>query len=491
MKLLNNFGKVALVFTVIVCILNAGTGKCASSVSAGDGSSPRRAASGFTDSAKKAIPAVVFLKVEKSINLRMGTPHGYHFNNPYDYFGDELLERFFGGGMRNRHSMPKEFKQQGQGSGFLISKDGYILTNNHVVGDADKITVRLHDGREFAAKRIGSDPKTEVAVIKIEGENFPCLKMGDSSELEIGEWVIAVGNPFGLSETLTVGVVSAKGRSGMGIADYEDFIQTDAAINPGNSGGPLLNIDGDVIGINTAIYSQNGGSMGIGFAIPINMARNIKDQLVKSGKVVRSYIGVYPQEITSDMADALGIKDHQGIIISNVMKGSPAEKAGIKHGDIIVKLNGQNVKSPVEFRNEVSSKSPGTKLNVTITRDGKEEKISVTTAELQDDSAGGGLTLPDGDRNTEKLGLTVKNISKELAERFDIDAEEGVVVVEVDPNSDAARAGIQPGHVITGVNTKSISNVTEFNKAIMSSRSRVLLRITDGQMHYFVPLKVD
>ena len=233
--------------------------------------------------------------------------------------------------------------------------------------------------------------------------------------------------------------------------------------------------------------------MGIGFAIPINMAKNIKDQIVKSGKVIRSYIGVYPQEITSDMADALGIKDHQGIIISNVMKGSPAEKAGIKHGDIIVKLNGQDVKSPVEFRNEVSSKAPGTKLNVTISRDGKEEKFSITTAELQDDSVAGAgvLTFPEGEKSIEKLGINVKNLSKELAERFEIDLEYGVVIVEVDPDSDAARAGIQAGHVITGVNTKSVSNVTEFKKALESAKKRVLLRITDGRMHYFVPLKID
>ncbi|OGV61425.1 MAG: hypothetical protein A2283_01075 [Lentisphaerae bacterium RIFOXYA12_FULL_48_11] len=490
MKAMYNFGQLGTITLFILCFLNANIVKSASS---SDVVHPQKASPGFSETAKKAIPAVVFLKVEKSINLRMGSPNGYNFNNPYDYFGDELLERFFGGGMRNRRPMPKEFKQQGQGSGFLISKDGFILTNNHVVGDADKITVRLHDGREFAAKKIGSDPKTEVAVIKIEGENFPYLKMGDSAALEIGEWVIAVGNPFGLSETLTVGVVSAKGRSGMGIADYEDFIQTDAAINPGNSGGPLLNIDAEVVGINTAIYSQNGGSMGIGFAIPINMAKNIKDQIVKSGKVIRSYIGVYPQEITSDMADALGIKDHQGIIISNVMKGSPAEKAGIKHGDIIVKLNGQDVKSPVEFRNEVSSKAPGTKLNVTISRDGKEEKFSITTAELQDDSVAGAgvLTFPEGEKSIEKLGINVKNLSKELAERFEIDLEYGVVIVEVDPDSDAARAGIQAGHVITGVNTKSVSNVTEFKKALESAKKRVLLRITDGRMHYFVPLKID
>jgi serine protease Do len=453
---------------------------------AGDVTSLKKAGSGFAEVAKKAIPAVVFVKVEKSVKMGAG---GYYFNNPYEFFGDDFLERFFGGGQRRyMRPEPREFKQKGQGSGFLISKDGFILTNNHVVGEADKITVRLHDGREFTAKRIGSDPKSEVAVIKIEGENLPFLKLGSSSALEIGEWVIAIGNPFGLSETLTVGVVSAKGRSGMGITEYEDFIQTDAAINPGNSGGPLLNIDGEVIGINTAIFSQTGGSLGIGFAVPIDMAKMIKEQLVKTGKVTRGYLGVFLQEITAELAESMGIKEHEGILVGDVMKDSPADKAGLKHGDIILKLNGHEVKNVTLFRNEVSSASPGSKLGLLIVRDGKEKEVSATTDVMPDESTGQGPVLSQSGPG--KLGLTLKNITKEIAQEYNLSVDKGALVTEVEPDSVAEHAGIEPGHVILGVNRKSVSNIVEFNKAIAEAKDKVFLRVTDGRFTRYIPLKM-
>ena len=292
----------------------------------------------------------MFIQVEKQVPAG----HMYQFNNPFDLFGDDFAERFFGVPRRprpdrrapNRNRQPM-FKQTGQGSGFIISKDGYILTNTHVVGDVDTITVRLSDGREFKAKRIGADPRTEVALIKIESEgDLPVLEIGDPEKLQIGEWVIAIGNPFGLKETLTVGVVSAKGRSNIGITDYEDFIQTDAAINPGNSGGPLLNIDGKVVGINTAIYSRSGGYMGIGFAVPIDMAMRIKDQLVTSGRVTRGYVGVYlnPGEVTEEMAKSFGRNEAGGVLIAEVEKDGPADKAGIRSGDILTELNGVKIK---------------------------------------------------------------------------------------------------------------------------------------------------
>jgi serine protease Do len=272
----------------------------------------RKTGKAFTEVAKKAIPAVVSVKVEKS--LPKGSQQ-YH-QSP---LGDDFFEHFFG--PRYRQPLPSPRKQVGQGSGFIISKDGYILTNNHVVGGADKITVTLNDSREFTAKLIGADPSTDVAIIKIEGKSLPFIELGDSDELEIGEWAIAVGNPFGLNASVTVGVVSAKGRSSLGITGrggYEDFIQTDAAINPGNSGGPLLNIDGKAVGLNTAIFSQSGGYMGIGFAIPINMAANVKDQLVKFGKVERGFIGIYmdQNEITRELADLFGLKENHGVIIT-------------------------------------------------------------------------------------------------------------------------------------------------------------------------------
>lgn len=453
-----------------------------------DISAIKKTGSAFTEVAKRTIPAVVFVKVEKKMNIRLGGQQGY-YNDPYEFFGDEFMERFSRGHGR-QHPDQRELRQEGQGSGFLISKDGYILTNNHIVGDADKITVRLHDGREFTAKRVGSDPRSEVAVIKIEGENFPSLKLGSSANLDIGEWVIAIGNPFGLNETLTVGVVSAKGRSGMGIADYEDFIQTDAAINPGNSGGALLNIDGEVVGINTAIFSQSGGSLGIGFAIPIDMAKNIKEQLVKNGKVARGYLGVYLQEITSELADSFGAKEHEGVLVSDVTDDSPAAKAGLKHGDVITELNGRGVKSVTEFRNEIASNPPGTKVSLGISRDGAKRKVDIKTGTLPGETDGEGSITSDAAK-PDRLGLSVKNLTKDLAAQFELEIDKGVVIVDVQPGGAAWRAGIEPGLVITGVNRKSVSTVTEFNKALQDSKHRVLLRITDGKASRYVPLKID
>jgi len=278
----------------------------------------------FTQVAQQAMPAVVFIQVEKT--LETGTsPFG--LNNPFDLFSEEFFERFFGRRFpeqRRERRQPRQYRQQGQGSGFIVSKDGYILTNHHVVGEADRLRVTLADDREFEAKLIGADPKSDVAVIKIAGNNFPVLPIGDSDALAVGEWVIAIGNPFGLTHTMTVGVVSAKGRSRMGITDYEDFIQTDAAINPGNSGGPLLNLDGAVVGINTAIFSRSGGYMGIGFAIPIKMATHIQQQLITTGKVTRGYLGVNIQSLTKDLARSFGIAERDGVLIASVAPGTPA-----------------------------------------------------------------------------------------------------------------------------------------------------------------------
>jgi serine protease Do len=279
---------------------------------------------GFTRVAKRTLPAVVFIQVEKNVERGRGPGE---FNNPFDLFNDEFFHRFFG---ERFHRQPRQYKQRGLGSGFIVSHDGYILTNHHVVGDAEHIMVKLADGREVKAKLVGTDPKSDVAVIKIKGDDLPVLPLGDSDTLEVGEWVVAIGNPFGLTHTITVGVVSAKGRSGMGIEDYEDFIQTDAAINPGNSGGPLINLQGKVIGINTAIYSRSGGYMGIGFAIPINMVKAIEQQLIASGKVTRGYLGINIQDLSEDLANSFGLKTTKGVLVADVVENSPAAKGGLK-----------------------------------------------------------------------------------------------------------------------------------------------------------------
>ena len=448
----------------------------------------KRTSKAFSTVAKKALPAVVSIKVEKTVEAR-GLGRGqYFFNDPDEVFGDEMLRRFFGIPDEGR-ATPRRFREiMGQGSGFLISKDGYILTNNHVVGDADKIRVRLRDGREFDAKRIGTDPKTEVAVIKIEGGPFPYLTPGDSAALEIGEWVIAIGNPFGLAETLTVGVVSAKGRN-LGIADYEDFIQTDAAINPGNSGGPLLNIDGDVIGINTAIFSQSGGYMGIGFAIPISMAESIRKQLVATGKVTRGYLGVHLQEVTPELAESFGLKERAGILVADVEKNSPAEHAGLQQADVILKLDGAAVGSVTEFRNQISALPPGREVRLTVRRDERTLELAGKTGSLPSEAAAAAVS--SASELSAKLGLTVENLKRESARRQGFAPGEGVRVASVAPDGPAAAAGVEAGALISNVNRRRVTTVAEFNDALALSAASgtALLRVRQGAVSRYVVLR--
>ncbi|MEI6645615.1 MAG: Do family serine endopeptidase [bacterium] len=450
---------------------------------------------GFSGVATQARPAVVFIQVEKQIAIGGGQ---LFFNNPYELFDEGMMERFgmprsHGHKQPQRRQQPQQmYKQTGQGSGFLISKDGFILTNTHVVGDAEKITVRLMDGREFIAKRIGADSKTEVALIKIEGKDFPCLSIGNPTKLDIGEWVIAIGNPFGLKETLTVGVVSAKGRNNMGITDYEDFIQTDAAINPGNSGGPLLNIDGEVIGINTAIFSQNGGTMGIGFAVPIDMAMQVKEQLVSHGKVTRGYIGIYmnPEELNEQMAQSFGYKEKSGVLIADVQKDGPADKAGLLSGDIIMELNDKKIQDPAIFRRTISTIAPAQKAKLLIFRDGKTKTITVTVERLPEE---GGSDTPAEvqEGSLEKYGLQIQNLTPDLAKRFPLDSEDGVIVSEVEQGSSAAEAGLQPGMLIVEINRKKVSNTRQFLTELKKSDKRLLLRVKSERGTFFITLKAD
>jgi serine protease Do len=443
----------------------------------------RRTSKAFSSVAKKAMPAVVFIKVEKNVEAQVMGRRRFHSQDPSEFFGDEMLRRFFGV-PDEEGAAPRRFTQMGQGSGFLVSKDGYILTNNHVVGDADKIRIRLHDGREFDAKRIGTDPKTEVAVIKIEGGPFPYLSPGDSAALDIGEWVIAIGNPFGLAESLTVGVVSAKGRN-LGITDYEDFIQTDAAINPGNSGGPLLNLNGDVVGINTAIFSESGGYMGIGFAVPINMAESIRKQLMATGKVTRGYLGIHIQEVTPELAESFGLKDRGGILVADVEKGSPAEKAGVQQADVILKIDDEPVGSVTAFRNKVSEMAPGRTARLAVRRDDKTLDLPARIGELPGEGVSASSDL------LEKLGLSVEELTREEARRHGYDLNEGILVTKVDPEGPAAAYGIAPGHLISSVNRRRVTNLAEFKDALAASKSgAVLLRVKDGRMSRYIVLRL-
>lgn len=444
----------------------------------------QRTSRAFAHITKQAKPAVVFIKVERTFK---GGPR-FEFNDPFDLFDDEFFERFF----RRRfpeQRQPREFKQQGQGSGFIISKDGYVLTNHHVVGDADRITVGLADGREFSGKIVGNDPKSDIAVIKIEGGELPVLPLGNSEELEEGEWVIAIGNPFGLSHTVTVGIVSAKGRSVVGIADYEDFIQTDAAINPGNSGGPLINLKGEVVGINTAIFSRSGGYMGIGFAIPINMAKSISQQLITTGTVVRGYLGITIQELTPELAKSFYVDKQEGILVTEVTKDSPAERAGLQTGDVIVELNGEKIEGLGPFRNRIALTPPDTRIRLQVVRDGRKRELSVTVGRMPEEI----MTTGQRADFMERLGLTVQNLSDELARQFDYEPGSGVLITQVEPGSPAATAGLHPGMLIREANRRRVRNISEFQEAVAKSvdSSVLLLLVQEGQRHRFVTLRLE
>jgi len=446
---------------------------------------------GFSSVAKMATPAVVFIKVEKDVPVS----GMQRFGNMFDLFGDGSAQRFFypngrGNQQRPGDQKPQTYRQVGQGSGFIVSKDGYIMTNTHVVGDMDKITVTLADGREFRAKRIGADPKTEVALIKIEADDLPYLKTGDVDKLETGDWVIAIGNPFGLNKTLTVGVVSAKGRTNIGITDYEDFIQTDAAINPGNSGGPLLNIDGEVIGINTAIYSQSGGYMGIGFAVPIDMALSIKDQLIANGYVKRGYMGVYlnPGAVTKEMATSFGYDQAGGVLIADVMEKGPAEKAGIKRGDILIELDGEKVKDNQSFRNDVARIMPNRDVKLMLVRDGKRKKVTVRIGLMPGDD----LSEETQVKLLDKIGFRLQELDDQIAAHLNYKDEQGLVVTEVQSGSEAQEKGLRVGMLILEVNRKEVKNLDGFYKAADDSKDgRMLLRVKAGNSTIFINLDIS
>lgn len=459
----------------------------------------RQTGKAFASVARKVSPSVVFIQVESKAHGPSvpGEPSPFGPGWP---FGDDLFKRFFGeqfpGIPQPPHPRPqREPHTISQGSGFvfkvkdgLLSEKTYLLTNNHVVQNAEKILVRFQDGREFEAKITGLDPQSDVAVIEIKGGGFPALTLADSSKLEVGEWVVAIGNPFGLSHTVTVGVVSAKGRTSLGINDYEDFIQTDAAINPGNSGGPLVNIDGNVVGINTAIFTRSGGYMGVGFAIPSNLVKAIANQLIEKGEVTRGYLGIVIQPLTPELADSFGVKEEKGVIVAEVSKDSPAAKAGLKQGDIIIGYRGKPVKNVGEFRNRVALTPPGSKERLTLLRDGKRETVTVTIGKLTREK----LAAAEGPtQSAEELGITVQTVTPRLAEQLNVEPGSGVVVTEVRPGSIAAMAGITPGTIILQVDRKPVANAAEFRQAIKKSSAakRVLLLIRQGNVQRYISLR--
>ncbi len=404
--------------------------------------------------------------------------------NPF--LEDPFFRRFFGDDFVHPGGGPHERKESALGSGVIVEKDGYIITNYHVVKDAEEIKVTLGDKREFKGKVIGTDPKTDVAVVKIEARDLPAIRWGDSDKLRVGETVLAVGSPYGLSQTVTSGIVSAKGRANVRIADYEDFIQTDAAINPGNSGGPLVNARGELVGINTAIFSTSGGYQGIGFSIPSNMVRVVMDSLIKEGKVTRGWLGVTIQPLSKDMAAQFGLKDQKGSIVSDVTEGGPAEKAGLKPGDIITAFDGKPVDDPSVLRNIVASTHPGAKLKMEIIRNGKPKTLTVEIEELKEPKAPSRVQQQGKIDNVMK-GVTVQNLTPELRDKMGLSERiQGVVITQV---TDEVSDYLRPGDVILEVNKTAVTNVKEYMDVVtrIKAGQNILLRLArDGGIVFLI-----
>ncbi len=419
----------------------------------------------FVKVAEEIMPTVVNISTERIIRA---PENGFDFGQtPFDEFFKKFFEQFH---------PPFPEKQRSLGSGFIFKRDGdyyYIMTNNHVIRNADKIIVRLSDKTEITGddvEVVGKDPLTDIAVIKIRapGEDLPVAKLGDSDKIKVGDWAIAVGNPFGFDRTVTVGVISAKGRSGLNIPEgpvYQNFIQTDAAINPGNSGGPLVNIKGEVIGVNAAITSPSGGFVGIGFAIPINLAKHIADQLINVGRIERGYLGILPQPLTPELARAYGLERPEGVLVAKVEKDTPAEKAGLKEGDVIIEFNGKKVTDVESFRLMVAETPPGTKVKIkVIGEDGKVRTLTAKLAKYPEEM----VARLGGEEETGRvswLGMTVVDAGSDEAKKFGVKEKKGVVVIKVDPEGKASDAGIRVGDVIRKIGKFEIENISDFRKA--------------------------
>jgi len=426
----------------------------------------------FSDLAEKVRPGVVNIQVVKkvkNIGFRNFPGNPFGGQNP---FGD-----FFG--PFSQGNPPGGFEQKGVGSGFIMSREGYILTNNHVVEEADQIKVKLSNGKEYEGKVVGRDPKTDLALVKIEGSSdLQPLKLGNSEDLKVGSWVVAVGSPFGLEQTVTAGIVSAKGRV-IGSGPYDNFIQTDASINPGNSGGPLVNLKGEVVGINTAIIAEG---QGIGFAIPINMAKEVASQLQNQGHVTRGWLGVNIQEVTPELAKSFGLKDNKGTLVSQVAPNSPAEKAGIEQGDIIIQFDGKEVSDSKELPRIVASTPVGKSVTVKIARGGKVTDRQVKLGEMEEKAE-----VAKTPSTHKRLGIAVQNLTPEIAKGLGLKKETGVVVTQVEPGSPASDAGIQTGDVIREVNRKPVKDVEDFVQKIEKAKDQdnVLLFVQRGQNSLF------
>jgi len=429
----------------------------------------------FINLAKKLGPSVVNVSTTTVRGASRNAPGPFGGNDP----AEEFWERFFGG-----RTPRGPQRQSGVGSGFIVDSDGTILTNYHVVNGAQKLSVTLSDGQRYDAKVIGSDQKSDIAVIKIDaGRNLAAAPLGDSDRLEVGEWVMAIGNPFGLDHTVTSGIVSAKGRN-IGQGPYDNFIQTDASINPGNSGGPLINLRGEVVGINSAIFSQSGGNIGIGFAIPSNAVKELLPQLRDKGKVVRGFIGASVQKLSPEIAESLGINPARGALVADLVKGGPAETAGVKTGDVIVEFDRRAIKDSTDLPQQVARVAPGTAVQVKVIRDGKETTLPLTVGEMKEAEVA--ATAQEGE-----LGLTVQPLTPQLAENLGLERKDGLVISAVKPGSAADEAGLRSGDVVVEINRQPVKNLADYNREIARNEKgkSVLFLVRRGQTSLFLALK--
>lgn len=431
----------------------------------------------FVEVSKKVTPSIVMILNEEKLQNSLGDDAFRQL------FGDDPFHNFFDFTPRQREQVQKTL-----GSGVIVSPDGYIITNNHVVDNSTRLQVTLPDGKRVPAKIIGTDPKTDLALVKVASSDLTPIRFADYANVQVGEWVLAIGSPFGeaLQHTVTAGIISAKGRSNVGITDYENFLQTDAAINPGNSGGALVDLDGNLVGMNTAIISSNGSNAGVGFAIPVNLIQNVMSQLKANGKVVRGYIGVTIQDVTPEMSKSLNLGNQDGVVVSDVEKDSPGEEAGLKSYDVIISINGKPVHNNSELRNEVASLKPGSQAELGIIRNGDQKSIDVTVGEAKGERSVSGSPQ----ERREKLGMELQNLTPQLARELGSDREHGVVVTRLLPGSMAEEAGLQEGDVIFEVNRQEIRSVREFENLMSQSENSSALLAVERQGHtLFVPLE--